>query len=71
MKTIKYIISVYLLIVIMMFGACQKEEIEEINRQIPLGKFGDTIDIAKCVKWLIEDKYTTGQVISPNGGWVI
>lgn len=48
-----------------------EEEIKEINQQIPLGRFGEGIDIAKCVKWLIEDNYTTGQVISPNGGWVI
>ena len=48
-----------------------EEEIQEINSQIPLGKFGEGIDIAKCAKWLIEDNYTTGQVISPNGGWVI
>ena len=50
---------------------CTEEEIAEINNQIPLGRFGDKIDIAKCVLWLIEDNYTTGQVISPNGGWVI
>lgn len=50
---------------------CTEEEIEEINEQIPLGKFGMPEDIAKCVYWLIEDSYTTGQVISPNGGWVI
>ena len=50
---------------------CTEEEIIEINNQIPLGKFGEAIDIAKCAKWLIEDNYTTGQVISPNGGWVI
>ena len=48
-----------------------EDEIRDINNQIPLGKFGEGIDIAKCVKWLIEDNYTTGQVISPNGGWVI
>ena len=48
-----------------------EEEIRDINNQIPLGKFGEGKDIAKCVKWLIEDNYTTGQVISPNGGWVI
>ena len=48
-----------------------EEEMRDINNQIPLGKFGEGIDIAKCVKWLIEDNYTTGQVISPNGGWVI
>ena len=48
-----------------------KEEIEEIKKEIPLGRLGETIDVAKCVIWLIEDNYTTGQVISPNGGWVI
>lgn len=48
-----------------------KEELEEIKEQIPLGKFGKPEDIAKCAKWLIEDNYTTGQIISPNGGWVI
>ena len=34
-------------------------------------KIGKTLDISKCVQWLIEDEYTTGQVISINGGWVI
>ena len=48
-----------------------EEEIKDINSKIPLGRFGEGIDIAKCAKWLIEDNYTTGQVISPNGGWVI
>lgn len=48
-----------------------EEEIQEINNEIPLGRFGEGIDIAKCAKWLIEDNYTTGQVISPNGGWVV
>lgn len=48
-----------------------QEEIEEVNEQIPLGKFGKPEDIAKCAMWLIEDNYTTGQIISPNGGWVI
>ena len=48
-----------------------KQEIEDIKTQIPLGRLGETKDIAKCVKWLIEDEYTTGQIISPNGGWVI
>ena len=47
------------------------EELEKIKKEIPLEKIGKTIDIAKCVEWLIEDEYTTGQIISPNGGWVI
>lgn len=47
------------------------KEIVEIEEEIPLGKIGKVEDIAKCVKWLIEDEYTTGQVISINGGWNI
>ena len=48
-----------------------QEEINDIKEQIPLERIGKTIDISKCVQWLIEDEYTTGQVISINGGWVI
>lgn len=48
-----------------------KQDIQDIVEQTPLGKIGQTTDIAKCVNWLIEDEYTTGQVISINGGWVI
>lgn len=46
-------------------------DIKNIEEEIPLGKIGKTIDIARCVKWIIEDEYTTGQIISVNGGWVI
>ena len=48
-----------------------EKEIEEIKEAIPLGKIGEAKDIVKCVEWLIDDKYTTGQVISINGGWII
>ena len=44
-----------------------EKEIEEIKEEIPLERLGDPQDIAKCVKWLIDDNYTTGQVISING----
>lgn len=44
---------------------------KEIEKEIPLGRIGKPEDIYKCAKWLIEDEYTTGQIISPNGGWVI
>lgn len=47
------------------------EECKQIKEQIPLNKIGKAIDIAKCVKWLVEDEYTTGQIISINGGWYI
>lgn len=48
-----------------------EDEIKEIKEDIPLERIGEPLDIAKCAKWLIEDNYTTGQIISINGGWVI
>lgn len=48
-----------------------EEELEEIKSKIPLEKIGKPEDIAKCVYWLVDDNYTTGQIISPNGGWII
>ena len=48
-----------------------KQEKNQLKEQTPLGKIGNTKDIAKCVKWLVEDDFTTGQVISVNGGWII
>ena len=48
-----------------------QEEIENIREEIPLERIGKKIDIARCVNWLIEDEYTTGQIISINGGWSI
>ena len=48
-----------------------EKEINDLKGEIPLNKLGETIDISKCVDWLIEDNYTTGQIISINGGWVI
>ena len=48
-----------------------EEEINNIKEEIPLERIGQAKDIEKCVEWLIEDEYTTGQVISINGGWGI
>ena len=48
-----------------------KEDLENIKEEIPLEKIGRVEDIAKCVNWLINDSYTTGQIISINGGWII
>lgn len=47
------------------------EELANIEEEIPLGKIGSPETIAKCVKWLIEEDYTTGQIIEINGGWNI
>ena len=48
-----------------------EEEKKEVEMETPLGKIGKPIDIAKTINWLVEDEFTTGQIISPNGGWVI
>jgi len=47
-----------------------KEEMEKFREQIALRKIGEAIDIAKCIKWLVEDTYTTGQVIGIDGGLI-
>jgi Dehydrogenases with different specificities (related to short-chain alcohol dehydrogenases) len=54
-----------------MLKSITEEEKKELIGEIPLSKIGMPIDIAKCVLWLAEDNYTTGQVISPNGGWIV
>lgn len=48
-----------------------EEDWKQVIKETPLMKIGYPIDITRCVKWLIEDEFTTGQVISPNGGLVI
>ena len=49
------------------------EIIERLKQQTPLGIIGSCEDIAETVLFLASDrsKFITGQVISPNGGFVI
>ncbi len=47
------------------------EDWKQIVEETPLMKKGYPIDITRCVKWLIEDEFTTGQVISVDGGMVM
>lgn len=47
------------------------EDWNEIKDITPLKKIGQPIDITKCVKWLVDDDFTTGQVIAIDGGWSI
>lgn len=49
----------------------KKEDIDVLIDEMPLGRLGSVNDITKCIKWLLEDSYTTGQVININGGWLI
>lgn len=48
-----------------------EEDWKIVENETPMGKTGKPEDISKCIKWLIEDEFTTGQVISINGGWII
>ncbi len=49
------------------------EEFDQIRNEIPLGQIGSTEDIADAAFYLASDSanYITGQVLSPNGGWVM
>lgn len=48
------------------------EELRLIEEEIPLGRLGSPEEIASLVYFLAlpESGYITGQVISPNGGWL-
>lgn len=46
-------------------------DVNAIIEETPLQRIGKPEDIAKCVNWLVEDNFTTGQVIAINGGWNI
>ncbi len=45
------------------------DDIKNITEEIPLERIGYPQSITNCVKWLIKDDYTTGQIIGVNGGW--
>ena len=46
-----------------------KEELTEIEKEIPLGKTGKAEDVAKLAVFLAESNYITGQIIRVDGGW--
>ena len=48
-----------------------EQDIQELKKEIPLRRMAKPEEIAKSVKWLIEDEYVSGQIISVNGGWGI
>ena len=48
-----------------------KDAINEIIEETPLNRIGEGIDIARCALWLAEDNFTTGQVITIDGGWQV
>ena len=56
-----------------MLNDLTNEDIKNLENEIPLGRIGNTNDISGCVYFLASEdaRYITGQVISPNGGFVI
>lgn len=54
-----------------MNSSLTEDDKNQIIEEIPLQRIGEVQDLYPCVKWLIEEKYTTGQIISVNGGWNI
>ena len=54
-----------------MNNSYSEKDIEEIKNHTSLQIIGKPKDIAKCVTWLVEDTFTTGQIISVDGGWSI
>ena len=51
-----------------------KEDMENLKNETPLGKIGTPEDVAKAIFFLASDEFspfTTGQVLSPNGGFLI
>lgn len=53
--------------------ALSKDDLEALCDETPVGRLGTPKDIASTVLFLAEDtgSFITGQVISPNGGFVI
>lgn len=48
-----------------------KEDIEQIENDIPMGRLGKPDEIAGAVAFLLSDEaaYITGQILGINGGW--
>lgn len=52
-----------------MFSAVSEDVREKIKARIPLGRIGSPIEVARAVRYLVEDgDYITGQTLNINGG---
>jgi acetoacetyl-CoA reductase len=51
-----------------MVNAIPEEMQEQILKTIPMGRFGKPEDIAKAVRFCIENEYMTGATLDVNGG---
>ncbi len=54
-----------------MLRGVNQEELKALAGTIPQGFIGDASDIAGAMEYILTAPYVTGQVISPNGGFVL
>ncbi|MCD7927423.1 MAG: 3-oxoacyl-ACP reductase FabG [Oscillospiraceae bacterium] len=54
-----------------MLRGVNQDELRALAATIPVGRIGDPEDIAGCLEYIVTAGYLTGQVISPNGGFVM
>jgi 3-oxoacyl-[acyl-carrier protein] reductase len=54
-----------------MLRGVNQDELNALAATIPQGYIGDVDDIAGALEYLLGASYVTGQVISPNGGFVL
>lgn len=56
-----------------MLGNLSQKDLEDLKNETPLGRLGTPYDISSCALYLADEKssFLTGQVISPNGGYVV
>ena len=54
-----------------MCGEVDPEILESMSRETPVGRNGTPMDVAKAMAYLADAEFTTGHVLSVNGGYVI
>ena len=54
-----------------MLKGVNQDELNALAATIPEGYIGDVSDIAGALEYILKAPYLTGQVISPNGGFVL
>ena len=54
-----------------MLRGVNQDQLKALSATIPQGYIGDVSDIAGALGYLLTASYVTGQVLSPNGGFVL
>ena len=54
-----------------MLRGVNQDELNALASTIPLGYIGEPEDIAGALEYLVKSPYVTGQLLSPNGGFVM